>query len=63
MLWLFFLFFSDGVINCTSPQGETYGRERLLEFLNQNAQEDPDKLLHLLKEELYKFNEKKSFLF
>lgn len=43
-----FVFYSDGVTEACSPDGELYGEERLQDFVRNNAQLPPRALQHLL---------------
>lgn len=52
----FFLFFSDGVIEVKSPEGEFFGEKRLCELIEVHADKSPDILLILIQKALLEFS-------
>jgi len=56
-----FLFFSNGMINALNPQGESFGLQRLKEFICANQDKAPQQLLADLEATLQKFIQTESF--
>lgn len=54
-------FYSDGVTETRSPQGELFGDERLTEYIRQNSQLEPKKIISCLLETLNKFSTENKF--
>jgi anti-anti-sigma factor len=56
-----FIFYSDGVTEARSSQGEFYGTERLQAFVEKQAKLDPQNLVELIKKDVQIFTEKDTF--
>ena len=50
-----FVFYSDGVSEALSPQGELYGEKRLIELVQQHAEKPPQELLEIIKASALQF--------
>jgi len=57
-----FFFYSDGITEAKSPEGEFYGEERLTGFVNDNACLEPKELTHAIRNEIIEFSDTDKFL-
>ncbi len=58
----FFLFYSDGVTEAQSREGELYGEKRLLQVLRAEKNLHPEALLQKIKQEVQSFSGREDFL-
>lgn len=54
-----FIFFSDGVIEVQSPEGELFGEKRLCELIEEHAEKSPNELLNHVQKALFAFSKDK----
>jgi phosphoserine phosphatase RsbU/P len=54
-------FYSDGVTETKNPEGELFGDLRLKEFISQNAQTEPQKIISTLIETLKEYSNETKF--
>ncbi|MEP6901116.1 MAG: SpoIIE family protein phosphatase, partial [Actinomycetota bacterium] len=54
-------FYSDGVTETRSPDGELFGDERLAEFIRQNALPEPSKIISCLLDALKEYSKETTF--
>lgn len=54
----FFVFYSDGIIEAASPQGELYGEKRLGQIVEHHASLPPEELAEKIKESVIAFTKK-----
>lgn len=57
----FFVFYSDGIDEAKSPNGELFGDERLIKFIEKSSHESPEVILHEITHFLKKFTQKDIF--
>ena len=56
-----FFFYSDGITEARNPQGNMYGEEHLVDFLQKNAGNNVQKLIGGLKEDVVAFSKSDTF--
>ena len=49
------VFYSDGIIECTNPQGEEFGMRKFRRYFKNNQNEDPEFLTNSILEKAYSF--------
>jgi len=55
------VFYSDGVTEAISPNGELFGTERLCSLIEQNHERHPDELMELIRRQVSHFTQKEIF--
>jgi sigma-B regulation protein RsbU (phosphoserine phosphatase) len=53
--------YSDGIIECESPSGEMFGKERLREFIDKNRHLNISEIMSKLDQVIYAWRKKNSF--